>query len=405
MEEEIKAPGLKWIKRRAGSTPYWIADEADVANGFTPKSVNLSHLRGDPYILIAQCNAYQAEMLLWRAGHRRDPLAYDGTVRAVLGIYQRHEQSSYHALKPSSRVPYDFYLAAVEGHIGKRQVRDVTGLDVKRWHGVWSSEGEHLAAASMSLAVLEAALRFGKIARLEGCALLLEIIRETRRDLPKPKSRTATLSAEDVIAARAAAHRAGRPSRALAYAMVYESVLRLWDVIGQWVPIDGSGISDVIDAERGKKWFGLQWEDIGEDMVVRYVPSKTSGSTGVEIVYPLAKAPMVLEEFAHWPADRRKGPMIIEEGRGLPYDNVEFSKRWNADARLAGIKPGIWARDLRASAVTEGRARGASTDDTRKVAGHTSERTTGIYDRAVLEAAERFADARIRGRIKGAAEE
>lgn len=397
MEKEIKAPGLKWIKRRASATPYWVADEADVANGFTPKSVNLTHLRDKPEILYAQCNAYQAEMLLWREGHRRDPLAFDGTIRAVLSIYQCHEDSTYHTLKPSSRVPYDFYLAAVEGHIGKRQVASISGLDIKRWHRIWSSDGEHLAAATMSVAVLEAALRFGKIARLEGCASLLYIIRETRRDLPKPKSRTATLTADQVVAARKAAHAAGRPSRALAYAMVYESVLRLWDVIGQWWPLDAPGMSDVIDPERERKWFGLQWEHIA-DGVVAYTPSKTDGTTEARIIYPLAKAPMVLEELQHWPEAKRTGPMIVEETTGLPYDNKEFSKRWNADAKAAGIPAKIWARDLRASAVTESRAYGVTKDDARKVAGHTSERTTDVYDRAVLEAAERFANARVEGR-------
>ena len=42
---------------------------------------------------------------------------------------------------------------------------------------------------------------------------------------------------------------------------------------------------------------------------------------------------------------------------------------------------------------------GVSTDDAAKVAGHSGKRTTAVvYDRAVLEAAGRFADARIQGR-------
>ena len=59
----------------------------------------------------------------------------------------------------------------------------------------------------------------------------------------------------------------------------------------------------------------------------------------------------------------------------------------------------IWARDLRASGITEGRAANASIDDAAKVAGHSGKRTTAtVYDRAVLEAAGCFADARILGR-------
>ena len=169
-------------------------------------------------------------------------------------------------------------------------------------------------------------------------------------------------------------------------------------MIGQWYPLDWPGMSDVIDPDRKRKWFGLQWEDIGPDLVIRYTPSKTSDRTGASISYPLAKAPMVLEELQHWPAEQRRGPMIVWEQSGLPYINKSFSRMWNHDAKAAGIAAGLWARDLRASAVTEGRAAGAARDDARQVAGHSSERTTQVYDRAVLEAAERFAEARVAGR-------
>lgn len=71
----------------------------------------------------------------------------------------------------------------------------------------------------------------------------------------------------------------------------------------------------------------------------------------------------------------------------------------NKDRLTAGINSTMWARDLRASGITEGRASDASIDDAAKVAGHSGTRTTQkIYDRAVLEAADRFVDARIRGR-------
>lgn len=402
MEQKIKdAPGLKWRRRATITTPYWVAGEADVAAGYQPKTVNLSHLVDTPEILAAQCRALQAELELWRAGHRRDPLAWDGTVRALLSIYQMHPESPYQKLRPSSLQSYNHYLKALEGHIGRRRVSDISGLDIKKWHRVWSSEGRHLAAAAMARAVLEAALSFGKIARLEGCSELLDIVREARRKLPRPRSRTQAMTAPQVIAARKAAHAAGNPSRALAYALVFETALRLWDVIGQWYPLDWPGMSMVIDPDRRRKWFGLQWEDIGPDLLVRYTPSKTSDRSGATIVYPLAKAPMVLEELRHWPPERRRGPVIVWEETGLPYINRSFSKMWRRDARAAGIPPGVWARDLRASAVTEGRAAGAARDDAQKVAGHSSERSTTIYDRAVLEAAERFAEARIAGRKQG----
>ncbi|MGO4836355.1 hypothetical protein AB4144_29340, partial [Rhizobiaceae sp. 2RAB30] len=76
-----------------------------------------------------------------------------------------------------------------------------------------------------------------------------------------------------------------------------------------------------------------------------------------------------------------------------------FANRFAKDRTAAGLDKSFWAWDLRASGITEGRAADASTDDAAKVAGHSSKRTTAkIYDRAVLEAADRFAEARLKGR-------
>ena len=397
--EKIKAPGLKWRKLASGRSPVWVANEADVKAGYRPKTVNLSHLADQPDILIAQCKVFQTEMELWRLGHRRDPLAFDGTVKSLTSIYQRHPESPFHTLRPGSRHPYTFYLEKIEGHIGTLRIDEISGLDIKRWHRVWSSSGKHLAAAAMARTVFEAALAFGVISRLKGCAELLEIARETRKSLPRPKSRTQTMTVAQVIAARAAAHRAGRPSRALAYAIAFETTLRLWDVIGQWWPIEQGGLSEVIDAGVGKKWFGLRWEDIGDDMVLRLTPTKTDETTAASIAYPIEKAPMVIEELAHWPEDKRKGPMIVNEATGLPYHAQVFTNSWARDRKKAGISSDVWARDLRASGITEGRAGNASLDDTGKVAGHSSSRTSAeVYDRANLEAAERFAKARLKRR-------
>ncbi len=66
---------------------------------------------------------------------------------------------------------------------------------------------------------------------------------------------------------------------------------------------------------------------------------------------------------------------------------------------MAGLHKELWARDLRASAVTEGRRGNASTDDASKVAAHASARTTAeVYDREKPEAQRRFAQARLAAR-------
>ncbi len=396
--EQIKAPGLKWRKLASGLSPVWVADEADVKAGYAPKTMNLKHLADQPELLVATCNSLQADMLLWRAGFRRSSLTFDGTIRSLIDIYQTHERSPYRRLKPGTLVPYDHYLGKMRGHIGARQVEDVNGIDILGWHDIWSDDGRYLAASALCRSVLAAVLSFGVMLRHRGCAELVAILRETQKKIPQPKPRTLSATPEQVIAARAAAHSAGRPSSALAYALVFETTLRLWDAIGQWFPLDWREMSDVIDPERKMKWFGVRWEDIGSDMVLRYQPSKTEDSTGAVITYPLAKAPMVLEELAHWPQETRTGPLIRSEETALPYRESIFRQRWSVDRKTAKLPARLWARDLRASGISEGRASAASLDDASKVAGHSSTRTTEIYDRAVLEGADRFADSRIKRR-------
>jgi integrase len=191
------------------------------------------------------------------------------------------------------------------------------------------------------------------------------------------------------VALRKAAHDAGRPSSALAYALVFETTLRLWDVIGQWhFAIRG-----------GATWQGLRWQDINSDLVLHYTPSKTSVKTGLAVTFPLSKASMVMEELENWPEEKRTGPIIVSERTGRPYASHDFSGFWRIDSKASGLPPKVWARDLRASGITEGRAAGTATDDVAKVAGHSNTRTTAsVYDRANLQAAERFAAARARFR-------
>ena len=396
--EQIKAPGLKWRKLASGLSPVWVADEADVKAGYTPKTMNLKHLGDRPELLVATCNSLQSDMLLWRAGYKRSGLTFDGSIRSLIDIYQTHERSPYRQLKPGTLVPYGHYLGKLRGHIGARHVEDVNGIDILGWHDIWSDGGRYLAASAMCRSILAAVLSFGILLRHRGCADLAGILRETQKKLPQPKPRTASATPDQVIAARAAAHAAGRASSALAYALAFETTLRLWDTIGQWFPLDWPDMSDVIDAARNLKWFGVRWEDIGPDMVLRYRPSKTEDTTEATITYPLLKAPMVIEELAHWPQDKRTGPLVRSEETGQPYRASVFRQRWSVDRKKAKLPARLWARDLRASGISEGRASAASLDDASKVAGHSSTRTTEIYDRAVLEAADRFADARIKSR-------
>lgn len=406
------APGLVWRKKADGHTPYWRApawyvDEAGKWRGH----VNLSPLVAMPDVLVARCRSYQSEALAWKAGVRGHVGKFDGTFGGIIKKYLTDEDSTFFALRHGSRHPYEFYAKKIEYELGELRVDEVTGVDLKRWHERWSDGGKKLAASKMMRAVLDAAISYSIMSakagspELRASSELREILKTANRKIPNPKRREYTVTANDVVALRAAAHTDGRPSSALAYALVFETTLRLWDVIGQWLPMDSPGISDVVmtphtSMKEPKKWFGLRWEDIGADMVMRYTPSKTSAKTGLGVTFPISMAPMVMEELVHWP-EPRNGPAIVCEGTGQPYSGNYFGEFWRKDRKAVGLPAHIWARDLRASGISEGRAAAVATDDVAKVAGHSSTKTTSqIYDRAALEAAERFADARTKKRGK-----
>lgn len=410
---DIEAPGLIWQARTHGYTPYWRPPE-----WYTPgKNVNLSYIADNEAALVARCVSLHAEANAWRAGLRGHVAAFDGTFGQIIKKYLTDKESTFFSLRHGSRHPYEFYAKRLEFELGELRIDEITGVDLKRWHERWSEGGTKLAASKMMRAVLDAAIAFTIMSSKTGspefraASELREALKTASRKLPNPKRRESVVTADQVVLLRAAAHKAGRPKMALAYALVFETTLRLWDVIGQWMPMDAPGISDVVmtphtSMKESKKWFGLRWEDINDDLVLRYVPSKTSNKTGLAVTFPLSKAPMVMEELAllqvtesTWPHNKLTGPVVINEATGLPYSGNYFGEFWREDREAAGLASNIWARDLRASGITEGRASGVSTDDAAKVAGHASTKTTSaIYDRAALEAAERFADARAKKR-------
>lgn len=392
--ERATAPGLKWRPRKGGEpAAYWIATPAAVRAGYMPKSIRLS---GTPAAIVARCDRLQAEMLQWLGRGTPAGTGFDGTWRALFDLYELDPESTFKQLKPGSRHPYLVYLGKLRAHVGARRISECDGRDVRRWFSVWSGGtesalGPHLAAACMALCVVKSALAYGIQCRKPGCAEFAAIL--ATMEFQRPKARTEAPTAEQIEAARSAAHREGRPRRALAYALQFETILRQWDVIGQWFPLADPRASDVLG--YGEKWFGLRWSHVGADNVIRYDPTKTEDTTEARVVIDLAVCPMVMAELAGVPEVERRGPVIVHEQTGLPYRYDIYRRGWRRDATAAGIPRKVWNRDLRAGGVTEARRAGASKDDLKKLGGHSERsRSAEVYDRAALEAHRRVAAAR-----------
>jgi hypothetical protein len=381
-KDRPQSAGLKSRKRGDGTIAwYWLPSVEAVKAGYDVKSVNLTMYADRPEMLKAKAERCQAEMNLWLRQGKMPEKQFNDTFRDLFERYQSHPKSSFHEIKPHVRRSYLVYLRKMIRHIGPLRVSTSNGLDVKDWFAEWrvGVDGrDQLAAANMALSVLKAAVSFGVICRLDGVKEFQAVLAEL--EFPKPKPRKHAPTAEQIIAARLAAHKHVAPERALVYALQFETTARQWDFTGTWLPMSDPKPSAVIDG--GNKWVGPHWSDI-KDGVLTIRPTKTEDSTAVAITYDLSACEMVVEELVHHVG--REGPMIVNHATGLPYRPAAFNEGWRKDYEAAGIPKEIWNRDTRAGGITEGRLSGASQDDRRRLAGHADADQTGEYERGIVD--------------------
>lgn len=401
MAEQPKRPksdGLKWRKRKNGpDVAYWFASEKAVEAGYPVKGANLWSVQHDDRLLLERAQRLQNEMLLWLSGQKKADIRFDETFKSLFEVYQKDPDSDFNTkLKPGTVKVYTTYLHKLIKHIGPKRIDNCDGRDVKKWFAQWRIAGDgsgkdQLAVARMALAVLKAAISFGIICRFTGCKDFKAILSELQFDTVP--SRTQAPTAEQIILLRKAAHEAAAPRRALLYAIQFETTLRQWDVIGQWLPLSDPKPSAII--RNGRKWVGPMWSAIDKNMILAKVkPTKTEDTTEVEVSFDLSACPMVMEELALIHEDDRNGPLIINERQGRPYAYQDFRIDYRKDRKAAGLPGTIWNRDLRAGGITEGSKAGAAKDDRRKLAGHAREETTEIYDRDMVEAHRRVMQSR-----------
>jgi hypothetical protein len=389
--ERPQAAGLKWRGRASGiAVPYWFASTAAIKAGYPVKSANLNGFVNDPPRLIEHAMRLQTEMVRWLSDAAPRELVFDGRFGPVFDLYETDPESTYKVLPGHTARVYGIYLKKLRAHISDRRVDRCDGRDVKKWFAEWrgTNDGEdHLPRARMVLSVLKAAIAFGVICRVPGCADFQTILRGL--EFEAPESRSFAPTSDQVIAARQAAHAVGAHERALVYSLQHQTTLRQWDIVGQWLPMSDPRPSAV--HARGKKWIGLDWKMLQNDMILaRVKPSKTAKTTAVDISFDLAVCPMVVEDLAYFPIAERVGPMIVNPRTKMPYTEQTFREAgWRPDFLTAGIPLDVWNRDLRAGGVTESRKAGATKDDVRKLAGHAKETTTDVYDRDDVEAHRR----------------
>ena len=104
------------------------------------------------------------------------------------------------------------------------------------------------------------------------------------------------------------------------------------------------------------------------------------------------------------PAEKRVGPLIVDETAGRPYAGYAFAREWRTIARAAGIPDHVWNMDARAGAITEAEDAGADLDQIRSAAAHSQISTTKRYSRGAVGKSRRSprSDARTAAAKNGA---
>jgi integrase len=226
---------------------------------------------------------------------------------------------------------------------------------------------------------------FGALLQLPGCRNAKEILSEMEFKAPKRREEIVTRAQAHAIIAEA--HRQGYHSIAFAQALMTGLGMRQKDAIGEYVPRSQPGLSEVTDGPD--KWIiGLRWSELDGMLLTHRLSKSIRGSKAVSDLdegkvkrYDLSLYPLIVEELALIPLEKRTGPMVIAEHSGKPWRQKVFGDRWRKIARAAGVPDHVQNRDSRAGSATEADEAGADVELIRQSLGHARTDTTRIYMR------------------------
>jgi hypothetical protein len=248
------------------------------------------------------CRRLQDEMLVFSRGGLPDGKPFDGTLRALTSCYQTDPDSTYAKKRFSVRKNHDAMLKRMMSRHGDEHLSDIKGRLLLAWHKEWSHEGQKLAIGHMFIGLLRTLFGFGAtILEDPECERLCAVLHKMRFQAPKP--RTEVLTADMAQSVIMKAHEFGWHSIALAQAFQFDLMLRQKDVIGEWVPLNEPGVSEIIYPTKGKWITGLQWSSVNDNLILKHTTSKRQ--KGIEV--DLKLAPMVMEVLAFLGGRRPRG--------------------------------------------------------------------------------------------------
>lgn len=393
----LDAPGLTSRCNADGSFRYyWRASKPAVAAGYKPTVVRL-HAPDSGVIdldnpvhrdfVAVLCQTLQAQMIEALGGMGDKP-AFDGTLRALIEMYESHPYSPFQSVRSSTRRVYLSDLRKLRAAAGAAPLAKIGADDIRRWYQAALGDGRVRSAHGL-MAMLRTLMTFGVVQEIPNASRIRSILAGMRFTTPGPRQVRPTYEQARLVFDKAV--ELGALSIAFGTALQFEGMLRQYDVTGVWE----TGIqSPIMQGRMG--WRGPTWGNI-----VGGVFKWQTGKKGRRVEIDLSPYSMIIDAMKLVTPGLPGAPLIIDERTGLPYWPDSYSRRWRQIADAAGFPSEIWNRDLRAGGVTEGEAAGAQMTDLAKHAAHADPGFTAkVYARGQLEAARRVAKSRVQHRDK-----
>jgi hypothetical protein len=361
----------------------------------------------DDEMLAELCHEHTARLLAWidetqAAEPRMATIRYDGSMESLFGAYQQHPESSFQEVRHNTRRTYESTARFIVADVGARLVRNVTGLDVKRWHREWKApaeEGgpERLDRAHKAIGVLKAALAFGTELGLEECAKLHTAL--SKIHFPRGSARETEMTADQVVAFIRKALEMGDSraisgkSMAIGVAAQFDLTARQKDIIGEYRPAEPN-VTDALYFGN-EMWLGkFRWDNI-PGWQLRIKTSKTRSIVQFDLQAQSILFPL-LDSVPHV---ERVGA-IVSGRNGEPVRDRTYRNRFREIARAAGISDDVWLMDSRAGGATEADEAGADRQAISDHLTHSDPRTTTRYIRNVGGRIKDVADLRTKLRAK-----
>ncbi len=360
------APGIAAAKDRF----YWRPPQKDVANGYVIKSVSLEGKAGDGKDMAraARCRELERDLIRWRSDQTK-PKIEPHTWGWLIRRYLQDEFSPYRDVKDNTAEEYLWWMETITTAIGEVLIEQTDYERIKRWQVAMQDKGRSVAYIARWFNRLRLAANYGALINPALCGRPREILSGMRFTAPKPRNTAPTEAQITAIIAKADA--AGDAMFSLAMSLMWWTMLRPVDVLGQYL---GKGDS--------ARWAdGLTWNMVSIDAAtITKTPSKTEEAMPEALVWDLSPVPELIARLSAIPMEQRIGP-VIRQGNGKPFHRRWFNTLYRRYAEAAGIPDHVQMRDTRAGAITDAKSKGATMIQMQHAANHANQATTHRYVR------------------------